>query len=49
MGLENAVASRLPSGYEPCFFDVVAFIRGGLEVGCCRCLGRGGCFVGLAI
>ena len=34
MRLENAVAGRLPSGYEPSFFDVVAFVRDGLEVGC---------------
>lgn len=46
MGLENAVAGRLPSGYEPSFFDVVTSVRSGLEVGC-GC--RGGCFVGLAI
>ena len=46
MGLQNAVAGRLPSRYEPSFFDVVAFVRGGLEVGCGGC---GDGFVGLAI
>ncbi len=37
MGLKNAVAGGLPAGYEPSFFDVVAFVGGGLEVGCCCC------------
>ena len=49
MGLKNAVAGWLPAGYEPGFFDVVAFVGGGVEVGCvcCCCCGEG--FGGLAI
>ena len=46
MGLQNAVAGWLPSGYKPGFFDVVAFVRSGLEVGR-GCCGDG--FVWLAI
>ncbi len=46
MGLKNAVAGRLPSRHEPSFFDIVALVGGGLEVGCGCC---GEFFVGLAI
>lgn len=47
MGLQNGVVGWLPTGYEPGFFDVVAFVGSGGEVGrcCCCCCGSGGGFM----